>query len=220
MVITTSTRENLVTNSWVKASWEEFIALADNRDYEKGKFYYDREYMRIEMSPVGPLHARHNSIVSSIVKQFALLKNIGLVELTNATFRQPGLMEFQPDLSYYVGEEIKLPPRTNTPINLNEFYPPTIAVEIGESSISDDLGEKRLMYEQSGVKEYWVVNAKKDNVIAFSIANGSSGKVLESQVLKGLSISLVEEALKYSQTKDDIEVLRWFIQRISQSRSQ
>lgn len=217
MVITTSKQENLVTDTWVKAGWEEFITLADNPDYEKGKFCYYQEYMRIEMSPVGPLHARHNSIISSIIKQFALLKNIRLVELTNATFRQPGLMEFQPDLSYYVGAEIQLPPRTNTPINLNQFNPPTIAVEIGASSISDDLGEKRLMYEQSGVKEYWVVNAKKDNVIAFSIANGRSGKVEESQILEGLSISLVAEALKLSQTQDDIEIIRWLIQKLSQS---
>ena len=41
MVVTT--RVNLVTDTWVKASWEEFLALANNPDYEKAKCYYYRE---------------------------------------------------------------------------------------------------------------------------------------------------------------------------------
>ena len=37
--------------------------------------------------------------------------------------------------------------------------------------------------------------------IAFSIADGRSGEIQESQVLPGLSIALVEEALQRSQTQ-------------------
>lgn len=44
--------QNFVADSWMKATWEEFMAIADNPEYEKAKFYYDRGYMRIEMSPV------------------------------------------------------------------------------------------------------------------------------------------------------------------------
>lgn len=39
-----SPTQNLVTDIWVKASWEEFMALADNPDYEKGRFYYEQGY--------------------------------------------------------------------------------------------------------------------------------------------------------------------------------
>ncbi|MBD0394924.1 MAG: Uma2 family endonuclease, partial [Microcoleus sp. C1-bin4] len=54
----------LETDIWVKATWEEFLAFADDSTWEKGKFYYYQGHMRVEMSPVVPLHARHNSIVS------------------------------------------------------------------------------------------------------------------------------------------------------------
>lgn len=216
-MVSSSPVQILETDIWIKSSWEEFIRLADDPNYAKGKFYYHRGYIRIEMSPVGPLHARQNSIISKVVSLYATVKNIRIVELTNASFRKPSIGEFQPDLSYYIGAEFQLPPRTNTPINLNEFNPPALVVEIGASSVDDDLGQKRLLYEHSGVKEYWVVDASADDVIAFEISEGRSGEIQESQVLPGLTIALVESALKRSQTEDDGEINRWLLQTFSQS---
>ncbi|HEY9854046.1 MAG TPA: Uma2 family endonuclease [Leptolyngbyaceae cyanobacterium] len=208
--------EKLVTDTWMKASWEEFLALADHPDYEKGKFYYHQDYMRIEMAAVGPLHGRENSVVSRVVNFHTAFRNIRMVELINASFRKPSIVEFQPDLSYYIGSEFRLPPRTNTPINLNEFDPPALVIEIGASSISDDLGQKRLIYERSGVQEYWVVDASIYDTIAFEISDRRSGEIQESRVLPGLSMALVEEALKRSETQDDGEINRWLIQTFSQ----
>lgn len=207
----------LETDIWMKASWEEFLALAEDPAYEKGKFYYHRGYMRSEMSPVGPLHARHNSIISSVVKLFATIKNLRIVELNNASFRKPGAGEFQPDLSYYIGSQFQLPPRTNTLINLNEFQPPGLIVEIGATSVNDDLGMKRLLYEQSKVQEYWVIDARADDAITFAIADGGSREIQDSLVLPGLAIALVEEALKRSQTEDDGEINRWLLQTFSKN---
>lgn len=211
-MVNSSPIQTLETDIWVKASWSEFLALADNPNYEKGKFYYYRGYMRSEMSPVGPLHARENSITSRVISLYATLKNIRIVELINASFRKPGAGEFQPDLSYYIGSDFQLPPRTNTPINLNEFQPPTLVVEIGATSLNDDLGMKRLLYEHSNLQEYWVIDVSTDNVFAFEILQGRSGEIQESRVLPGLAIALVEEALQRSQNEDDGEINRWLLQ--------
>lgn len=209
--------ENLVTDTWVKASWEEFVALGNNPDWEKGKFFYHQGYMRIEMAAVGPLHSRQNSVTSRVANFYATLRNIRIVELINASFRRTGVSEFQPDLSYYIGADFRLPPRTNTPIDLNEFEPPALVIEISSTSLNDDLGRKRLIYERAGVQEYWVVDASLDDVIAFEISQRRSGEIEESRVLPGLAISLVEEALQRSQTQDDGEINRWLIQTFSQS---
>lgn len=214
-MVSSSPIQTLETDTWVKASWEEFLALADNPNYEKGQFYYHRGYMRSEMSAVGPLHARENSITSRVISLYATLKNIRIVELINASFRKPGAGEFQPDLSYYIGSDFQLPPRTNTPINLNEFQPPTLVVEIGATSVNDDLGMKRLLYEQSEVQEYWVIDVSADDVIAFEILQGRSGEIQESRVLPGLAIAQVEEALQRSETQDDGEINRWLLQTFS-----
>jgi Uma2 family endonuclease len=207
--------QDLVTDTWVKASWEEFLELADDSTYANGRFYYYQDYLRIEMSPLGPRHGRQNTIISNLVTLFATLKNIPIIGFTNTSFRKTGLYEFQPDLAFYLGSGLRVPPETNSPVDLNEYDPPTLVVEIGASSLSDDLGWKRLLYERAGVQEYWVNDANARRAIAFAIAERRSGEIQESQVLPGLSIAIVEEALQRSQTQDDGEINRWLLQTFS-----
>ena len=141
-----------VSDTWVKASWDEFIAFADEPSSEKGRFYYDRSLMRIEMSPVGPTHAHENSIVTNVIRLFAMLTNIIIYEYTNCSFRKKNNAEFQPDVAFYIGSGLKIPPRNNAPVNLNEFDLPTLVVEISSTTIHDDLGRKRLLYERLALK--------------------------------------------------------------------
>jgi Uma2 family endonuclease len=218
MISSSSTNlQDFATDTWVKASWEEFMVLADEATFANGRFYYHQGYLRIEMSPLGSRHGRQNSIISNVVTLFATLKNIRIVEFTNTSFRKAGLYEFQPDLAFYLGSGLKVPPDTNSPVDLNEYDPPTLVGEIGATSLSDDLGWKRLLYERAGIQEYWVNNANARKVIAFSIAERRSGEIQESQVLPGLSITVVEEALKRSQTEDDGEINRWLLHLFTQS---
>jgi len=207
----------LETDIWVKATWEEFLAFADDSAWEKGKFYYYQEHMRVEMSPVGPLHARHNSIVARVVNFYTVFRNIRIIEFINASFRKTGIGEFQPDIAYYIGSDLRVPPAdNNSPIDLDEYDPPNLVIEIGASSFNDDLGSKRLLYEDAGISEYWVERANTGEVFAFAINGGGSGRIQQSRVLPGLEISLVEEALNQSLTQDDWEINRWLVQTFNQ----
>ncbi len=210
--------KNLVTDTWwAKASWEEYIALAENPAYADGRFYYHQGLLRIEMSPLGPRYGRQNSIISKAVSLFATIKNVRIVELANTSFRKAGIGEFQPDLAFYIGSGLRVPPLTDTPVDLQQYDPPTLVVEIGASSVNDELGRKRLLYEESGVQEYWVDDLDVGEVIALAIADGRSGRVRESKVLPGLAIALVEEAIKRSQMEDDRKINLWLLQTFSQS---
>ncbi|MBW4665677.1 MAG: Uma2 family endonuclease [Chroococcus sp. CMT-3BRIN-NPC107] len=213
MVSTASTQK--IINSWVSRSWEEFINLADNPEYEGGKFYYEQKYLKIEMPPIGSSHSQDNHLIANIISLYATVKNIRIKGLTNCSFRQPNIREFQPDLAFYIGDEFNFPPRNNSPINLLEFSPPNLVIEFGATSINDDLGHKRLIYDRVGIQEYWVVDVNNNDIIAFSISEGRSGEVKESLVLPGLAISLVESALKRSQTEDDGAINRWLLQTFS-----
>ena len=216
MAISELTAEPVVTDTWVKASWEEFLALGDRPDLADGRFYYDRGEMRIELMPVGSTHGRHNFVISKVISLYASLNQIRIVGYSNVSFRQAAVRECQPDLSFYIGSDFRFPPQTDSPIDLNEFDPPTLAVEIGVTSLGDDLGRKRLLYEQLGVLEYWVVDARDRQAIAFEICQGRSGQIWDSQVLSGLGLSVVEEALQRSNTEDDGAIIRWLIQKFSQ----
>ncbi|MFZ4727211.1 MAG: Uma2 family endonuclease [Pseudanabaena sp.] len=209
---TTAPKAEIISDRWVKTTWDEFLALADDPKLETGRFYYDNHKMRIEMSPVGPIHAHENSIVSNVVRLFATIRNIQIYEYTNCSFRKKGESECQPDIAFYLGADLKLPPRNNAPVDLNKFDLPTLIVEISSTTLQDDLGYKRLLYERLGILEYWVVNAQTSEVFAFTIADGRSGIVERSQVLEGLEITTVQEALKRSQTEDDGAIARWLLQ--------
>ncbi|MCT7949357.1 Uma2 family endonuclease [Ancylothrix sp. C2] len=209
------TEQNIGTDNWVKVSWEEFLALANEPKYEKAKFYYYQGYMRVEMSPVGPRHGRRNSIIPYVVAYFAAIRNIVFVEFSNTSFRKAGLDEFQPDVAFYIGSDLKIPDDSDSPVDLNQYDPPTLVVEIAASSLSEDLGRKRLLYERANVREYWVVDAIDLKVIAFGMGEGRSGEIKESQVLPGLSIAIVEEAVQRSREGDNGEILRWLIQTFS-----
>lgn len=203
--------KTIATETWVKATWEEFLALANNPEYAEGKFYYDQGYVRIEMSPLGSAHSQDNSIISTVIIVYATLTNIRIKELTNPSFRKTGLRESQPDIGFYIGDHFNFPPRNNSPINLDELTPPHLIVEVGASSFSDDIGRKRLLYEQLGIQEYWVVNVEDNTILAFAVENQGSRLIEESLVLPGLKIALVVEALQRSQTEDDGTLTRWLM---------
>ncbi len=164
------------------------------------------------MAALGPLHGRENSIVSTLVVLFTTLKSIRSAELTNTTFRKQGIQDCQPDIAFYLGSTFRLPPLENAPIDVNEYGTPQLTIEIASTTLSDDLGRKRLLYERFGVQEYWVVDVNVAAVFAFAVADGGSKQIQESQVLPGLAMALVEEALKRSQTQEDGEINRWLLQ--------
>jgi Uma2 family endonuclease len=153
------------------------------------------------MAALGSAHGQDNSIVSTVVVLYAALNNIRIKELTNTSFRKTGIREAQPDLGFYLGDSCCFPPRNNSPVNLDELSPPTLAIEIGATSVADDLGRKRLLYERMGVQEYWVVDVAESEVIAFAVQDEGSRRIYESRVLPGLALALVEEALRKSQTE-------------------
>ena len=166
------------------------------------------------MAPLGAGHGRQNSVVIDVVTMFAAFQNIRIAKFINCSFYKAGVRGCQPDVAFYVGADFQLPTQNNSPIDVNLFGPPTLAIEVGASSFKDDLGAKRLLYERLGVQEYWVVHVAERQLIAFAIADHRSGEIQTSEVLPGLEISLVEEALSRSQTEDDGTLIRWLMETL------
>jgi Uma2 family endonuclease len=211
MVNPASILQTVQSDTWVEASWEDFLSFADDPTLAGGRFYYDQGYMRIEMSPLGSLHGQDNTILSTLILLYATLKNIPIKGLTNTSFRKARVREAQPDLTFYIGENFIFPPRTNSPVNLNEVDPPTLVVEIAASSLEDALDRKRALYQRLGVQEYWVVDVNAGKVMTFALSLTEATSIESSQVLPGLKLAIVEEALQRSQTEDDGAVSRWLI---------
>lgn len=207
----------LPTDTWVVATWEEFIAMADDPAYNKAKCYYRNGQMRIETMSVGPDHSRDNAIISFTFNLFCTIKGISLNGLDNCSYRKTGVRECQPDVSYYIGARAQLAPRGTAIATLDVTPPPDLVIEVADSTLADDIGEKRLLYEELKVAEYWVVDVQKSQIIAFAIiADNGSRRIVRSEVLPGLTIALLEEALRRSRTEDQAQVGAWLLAQFQQ----
>jgi Uma2 family endonuclease len=151
----------LPIDTWVDCTWHEFIEAIEDPLYEKAKSYYHNGQLRIEMSLVGPDHADDNGIIVVLVNLFGIATGIPMRLLINCSYRKPGVREAQPDASYYIGERVGLAPTGSSVVDLDNNAPPDLAIEIADTSLGDDLGQKRILYEDLAVAEYWVVDVKK-----------------------------------------------------------
>lgn len=203
----------LLTDTWVVATWNEYIKILETPGYERAKGYYHNGRMLIVMSPTGFTHSCDRTIILFAVNLFCSLKSISLNGQISCSFRKVGLQECQPDVSYYIGENADLIPKLTKIVDLNKYPAPDLAIEISASTLSSDVGNKRLLYEELAVKEYWVVNVQKAQIKAFAIANNGSQSIVESMLLPGLSMNLLESALQRSREANQGTVGAWLLQQ-------
>jgi Uma2 family endonuclease len=211
------TQTKIPTDTWVKTTWDEYIQIIENPAYEKAKGYYHDGRMRIEMPPVGNDHASDHTVVISAVALFSAAKNINLDGKDNCTYRKIGFDDCQPDASYYIGDSASVIPYGTSIVNLDIYPPPTLVIEVAKSSLADDKGEKRILYEALGVAEYWIVDVQNVQIIAFAIENGGSRRINESQVLPGLAISVLNEAFQRTRRINQGQVYTWLLSQFQAS---
>lgn len=61
------------------------------------------------------------------------------------------------------------------------------------------------------MREYWIIDVPNAQIIAFAIQDRGSHRIFHSQVLAGLEISLLEEALRRSREMNHGKVSAWLL---------
>ncbi|HBB35401.1 MAG TPA: hypothetical protein DDZ80_10265 [Cyanobacteria bacterium UBA8803] len=201
----------LPTDTWVNATWDKYLQAIAEPSYETARGYYYNGRMRLEMSALGNPHSRDHLIVIHAVCLFAGLNGIDFDGHDNCTYRKAGDQEAQPDASFYVGANAEIVPWDATIIDLDTYPPPDLVIEVAYSSLADDKGEKRLLYESMGVREYWIIDVQNVQVIAFEIQNRGSRRIDRSQVLPGLDMAVLEEAFRRSRKTNHGKVSAWLL---------
>lgn len=206
----------ITTDTWIPATWEEYVQIIADPVYAKAKSYYHNRQLRVEMPPLGHDHAADNTIITLAVSLFCIAKNIPIKGLTNCTYRKTGVNECQPDVSYYVRDKAQIVPWGTSIIDLDLYPPPDLVIEVANTSLADDKGEKRLLYEDIQVGEYWIVDVQNVQITAFAIENGGSKRINQSSVLPGLDIAVLQAALRSSREKDQTQVAAWLLTQFQQ----
>ena len=202
---------SIETDTWVTASWDEYLQAIESFNSQSSHSYYQQGKYRIEMVPLGHDHGSDNNIISSAVNLFTIVRGIPAKGLVNTSYRKVGVNEFQPDMSYYLADRSELIPYGTSIVDLNQYPAPDLVIEIATTSLADDTGSKRLLYEDLGVQEYWIVDVKKADIIAFKMLELGSVRITQSQVLPGLELSILVEALTRSRHTNQTEVGQWLM---------
>ena len=201
---------------WVEASWEDFLAIAGEQASDglpRTKGYYHNQKMHLAMVPLGYNHSRQNSAPVYVVSLYATFQKLSFIQCINATLRKSGQTESQPDLSIYIGTNKRLPSDSDGKvINLDQCDPPSLVVEIAETSLADDLGPKRSLYQDLGIEEYWVIDTPRRSLIAFDLTPEVPQELTISKVLPGLDLAIVIEALRRTDDNNDAATTLWLIE--------
>ncbi len=207
----TQLQEKPKINTWLKADWSAYIEAIESPDREKTKGYYYNGYLRIEDLFVGADIARSKPLIYFAILLFGMAKEIPISGFVNCSYRKVEVRECQPDISFYIGDRANLAPKGKSVVNLDEQAIPNLVVEISNTTINDDLGAKRFLYEEMGVSEYWIVDVQNTLIYAFEIIDRGSRRIDTSLVLPNLSIATITEALNRSKEVDQAQVGQWLM---------
>jgi Uma2 family endonuclease len=206
---------SLLTNTWIKATWDEYLQQLDPLEETHTKSYFYDGYARIEMLPVGRDHASDHTVITFAIALFTIAKGIAANGFIDCTYRKVGNRDCQPDISYYFGQKSQAVPKGTNIVNLDVYPVPDLAIEISNTSILDDRTTKRSLYEDLGVSEYWVVDVEKSESLAYAIRDRGSQRIDTSLVLPGLSLSILEAAVQQSREADQTQVGTWLMTQFS-----
>jgi Uma2 family endonuclease len=201
----------ILSDTWIAMPWDEYAQLIEDPAYAKAKGYYYQGHTRIEMLPVGFDHAKDHSVLTIAINLFVILKAIPLTIADNCSYRKAGLRECQPDLSCYIGKRANSIPSGTSIVNLDRFPAPDLVVEISKTTLLDDLGTKRSLYEALGVSEYWVVDVENAQIAAYAMNLDGSQRIDQSQALPDLKIATLDEALQRARQYDQSAVGLWLM---------
>ena len=111
----------------------------------------------LEMSPEGPLHKDSGEGLANFLRQRlkdkAWVREVGPITLENS--------EPEPDIAVVFAPRSRY--RDHHPYADEIFW----LIEISDSTLSKDLTEKKHIYAQAGIAEYWVVAIKHREIYVF-----------------------------------------------------
>jgi Uma2 family endonuclease len=201
--------------TWRSATWETFVAIADAPTSAKLKSYYYNGRMRFEPRSDGSDHSKDHTLILFALSFFATIQGLPITTKGGCSYRKAGFDEFQPDISCYVGAIADAIPWGTRVVNLDQYPIPSLVIEVSDTSFADDLGTKRLQYEDLRIPEYWIVNVQAQQILAFAIdPDGSTRRIQASQVFPGLKLEILETALGRSRQENQGATNAWLMQQL------
>ncbi len=181
-----------------KATWKDYLHRIENPQSELECLFFNCGVMWIEdMDNEGIKHARFNKLFTMILYSwFVKQEDINFDLLGGCVLEKSPYQGAAPDEVLYIGEYFPPSPEVGSRrVDLNQCRVPDLVVEISDTTLSTDLDRKKQLYLALEIPEYWVVNVRGKQVIAFRLIDGEYEECIESVALAGLPIQLLEQTI-------------------------
>lgn len=206
-----------------QATWEDYVALRDDADNklngDRYKLFFNNQYLWVEMGAEGINHAKFGDLFAMLLVFWAAkFPDIKLSTFGGCQLEKKGKRSVAPDIVLYVGDDAPIWKTGHSRfIDLDQWRSPDLVGEISDTTLAIDLDEKKRLYAELGIAEYWVIDVRAYRLFAFRLDESGVYQQCEvSQVLPNLAIALLEQTLEQLDTKTNTEAAIWFSQQILQ----
>ncbi len=202
---------------WQSATWEDYCGYRDDRNLEKVRIFFNHNYLYLDMSNEGINHAKVVGLFTMLFFiWFDRFSELTASYLGGCLIEKPKNQAASPDLVLYIGEGVpewqEGEPRR---INLSKWRVPDLVGEIADTTLATDLDEKKQLYAELEIPEYWVIDVLGERVLAFRLqSDGKYQQQHNSIALEGLPISLLEMTVKRLNKESNISAGGWFARQI------
>ncbi len=203
------------TQQWQQATWQDYEALRDDDSSDRCKLFFDHQRLWVERGAEGINHAQFSALIPMLFAVWAAkFPDVKLSTFGGCQLEKKGRRAIAPDIVVYVGEDA---PTWKTGqsrfIDLDNWRSPDLVGEISDTTLAIDLDEKKRLYADLGISEYWVIDVRAYRLFAFKLDESGVYQQCEfSQVLPNLAIALLEQTVELLATKTNTEAAIWFSQ--------
>lgn len=162
--------------------------------------HYELLRGKIIMNP--PAGWPHGSVESNIhtpLATFVRAHGLGIMLGSSAGYDLPSGDTVEPDISFIATERLTAGPAPQ-PGKFVRIVPNLVVEILSPATAQKDRTEKKTIYEENGVEEYWLVDTKRHEITVYVLTGKRFGRgkvytardMLSSRTLKGFTLRLNE----------------------------
>ena len=222
-MLLTETSQKTTIPQWQLATWDDYLSHCDDLKKQRVRLFFDGNYLWIDegldgMGAEGINHAKVSDLITALLFiWFSRFPEPTAESMGRCLLEKPKTQAAAPDIVLYIGEGVpQWREGEHRRIDLSQWRVPNLVGEIADTTLATDLDEKKKIYTDLAIPEYWVIDIQGERVFAFQLdSDGKYQQCTESTALSGLPIDLIEQALQQLKQGTNISVAHWFNQVIA-----